>query len=347
MKATVQVGRQRREVWCVSPAEGQVGAAASIRLSGPAEDKRATLWVGDEHQELSVATDGGLPAGIVEVDPHSFRQLAFAVARTRGRLPPAGQDEWAVEVSEMHYLALTDALRGAGLASRPLTAVRLDQLLAYKVRPRGQRDVDGNELAAAVEMARPTFIAGLPVVEVEADAAGEKLTLAGSTPADPGRFTAQLRHGRWLSGGSRDVVLPLETARLAFPGLPPADCLGRSLEVRHVRDRGVCRDDATLPLTFRVVGLVEGRADMPRWKCCAAWPCGGRARCSFTKDGACSRRRLRSSAAAAICAATWTWPIWSRPRPWCAGLKGRATAWNTAWGTRRGWTCWRGCWCVW
>src|SRR5262249_42741540 len=150
---------------------------------------------------------------VMIVDANTFRGLALEAARRHG-LPPAGTVVQTIQFADLRYPSICQALRSAGLSARPLKPLHEQPIVPYEVRPRGPaQECDAGDLTTALEMARPTFVAAVPLVQTAVEVGGKGLTLAASTPADLRRFRAGVRHGHWLSGPRSELVLPVEAVR--------------------------------------------------------------------------------------------------------------------------------------
>jgi hypothetical protein len=237
------------------------GGAGKAVVAEVGRDNRGTLSVGTTPVGETRLTAGAVPPGLALVDGPTFRRLAFEAARSAGPLPEAGVPGWAVQVSALRWTRLRDACAAAGLTWTPLTTVREERLVRYRIRRDGGADAGlTTDQVAALGMARPTFTLAVPRVHVEASLGGQALTLQGSQADDPARFEETVLRGRWLgeAPGHHEAILPLAAVRALFPGRGPEECLGRDVEVRFVRTKRLAAAEPALALPVRVVGLTAG-----------------------------------------------------------------------------------------
>jgi hypothetical protein len=210
--------------------------------------------------EVSAAQADSPHPELLMVDPAAFRRLAFEAARAGRQLPPFAESELAVQVADTRFLSLRAALASAGLTLQPLTPLREQKLIQYRVESRTGKGRASADLAAALDMARPTFVGAVPILTVPARIVGQQVLLSGSSATDPRRFEAGLRHGRWLpsSASGHDAVLPLALAGQLFPGQAPEAGLDQEIAVRFIRDQRIAHSEPALTLRLRLAGWVDG-----------------------------------------------------------------------------------------
>jgi hypothetical protein len=200
------------------------------------------------------------------VDAEVFRRLAFEVARREARLPDVGESEVHLHVADLHYPRLREALKKASVEARLLTPVTERRMVQYQAQaqPSNHRRTD---LVTALTLAQPTFGVAIPSLKVNALRQDHPLTLEVSTPSDPRRFPL-LRWGRWIDAdGNNDVILPIETVKELFPGREPSRALGERVELQFARERAVSDVDPTLTLSFKLVGISEGKVGHASLSC--------------------------------------------------------------------------------
>lgn len=127
------------------------------------------------------------------------------------------------------------------------------RLVRYEVRDpaHAERHVTA-ALVSTLNLARPTFVAARPDLDVGGELDNKELRFRASDPSDPGQFRRRLTAGTWLTANAeRQIVLPHERVA-GHPDLVP----GRSIPVRFRQP--IALGGETMTMTLSLVGVTEG-----------------------------------------------------------------------------------------